>query len=113
LFVVYQADTGAAKAAGKAGQRLVYSSSDAGEADMQRQFELLDDQLRAQVPPDRSIYLDHLDDPSGLWTQRITEFAAMARVFVVLDPARADYAITLVADRSAPEGVRLVAKPLR
>lgn len=113
LVAVGLADLGAAKATLSGMARLVVPSRSAGDRALERQFDLLRDQLQAQVPPDHSIYLDHLDDPSNLWTQRIAEFAAMTRIYLVSDPARADFAVTLVPDSSAPEGIRLVAKPSR
>jgi hypothetical protein len=65
-------------------------------------------QLRAQVPPGRSIYLDLPNDPSGLWTQRIGEFAAMSRLYLTGDRADADRVVSLAADASSPYGVRLL-----
>jgi hypothetical protein len=113
LVAVGLADLGAANATLSAVARLVVPSRSAGDRALERQFDLLRDQLRAQVPPDHSIYLDHLDDPSNLWTQRIAEFAAMTRIYLVIDPTQADFAVTLVHDSSAPKGIRLVAKPSR
>jgi len=113
LFAVYRADAGAVKAAGLAARLILRPAHDADQRAEQRQFDLVRDELAAQVPPDHAIYLDHLDDPSGLWTQRLIEFAAMARLALVGDPGQADYAVTLVPDQSAPQGLRLLARKLR
>ena len=113
LFAVYRADAGAVKATGLAARLVLRPAHAAGQRAEQRQFDLIRDELAAQVPPDNAIYLDHLNDPSGLWTQRLAEFAAMARLPLVGDPALADYAVTLVPDPSAPQGLRLVARKLR
>jgi hypothetical protein len=113
LFVVYRADFGAVKATGKVANQVAHPTAYDQDAGLKRQFTLLIDELRSQVPTGHSIYLDHLNDPTGLWTQRIVEFAAMARILVVPDAAHADYAVTIVPDGSAPSGVRLVARPVR
>jgi hypothetical protein len=113
LFAVYRADAGAFKAAGQAARLFLRPDRSSDGWKQQRQFDLIRDQLRAQVPPDHTIYRDHLNDPSGLWTQRLAEFATMARLHLTDDPAHADYAVTLVPDRSAPQGLRLVARKLR
>ena len=113
VFAAYRADAGAVKAAGLAARLFLRPARAVDARAEQRQFDLTRDELTAQVPPDHSIYLDHLDDPGSLWTQRLGEFAAMARVHLVSDPALADYAVTLVPDPSAPERLRLVARKLR
>ena len=113
LFAVYRADAGAFKAAGQSARLFLSPEQSAPQRAQQRQFDLFRDQLRAQVPPDHTIYRDHLNDPSGLWTQRLAEFATMARLHLTDDPARADYAVTLVPDKSAPQGLRLVARKLQ
>jgi hypothetical protein len=77
------------------------------------EFDLMREQLHDQVPPDHSIYMDVRDDWSGLWTQRIGEFAAMSRLHVVADRADADYVVSLGRDPSAPMGVRIVAEAAR
>jgi hypothetical protein len=66
-------------------------------------------QLRAQVPPGHSIYVD-VPDPTSAWTQRLPEFAAMSGLTVATDRARADYDVTVTW---IPGGVRLTARPLR
>ena len=113
LFAIYRADAGGVKAAGLAARLFLRPAHVADQRAEQRQFDLIRDELAARVPPDNAIYLDHLNDPSNLWTQRLGEFAAMAHVQLVGDPALADYAVTLVPDQSAPQGLRLVARKVR
>jgi hypothetical protein len=112
LFAAYRADAGAVKADGLAAALFLRPQRSADGRAEQREFVLVREQLRAQVPPNDSIYLDHLNDPSRLWAQRLAEFAAMLRVHVTDDPAKADYAVTLVPEPSAPRGLRLVARRL-
>jgi hypothetical protein len=110
LFVIYHADAGAWNStwAGSWGRGAANQTRP-----LESQFERLRVQLRSQVPPDHTIYLDISTEPSDLWIQRIGEFAAMSRLHTVTDRVRADYVVTLTPDASAPAGVRLVARPVR
>jgi hypothetical protein len=110
LFVIYHADAGAWNStwAGSWGRGVANQTRP-----LESQFERLRVQLRSQVPPDHTIYLDISNEPSDLWIQRIGEFAAMSRLHTVTDRVRADYVVTLTTDASAPAGVRLVARPVR
>jgi hypothetical protein len=111
LFVVGRAAVGAWNATWSASV-LVSSSAPPADQDLKDEFDLLRFQLRAQVPSDASFYVD-MYDPTGLWRQRLAEFAAMSRMYVVTDPAQADYTVTLVTDPSAHGGIRLVARKVR
>jgi hypothetical protein len=109
LFAIYRADRGAWNASWQA----TFGAKTASQnKPLQVQFDRLRDQLRTQVPPDHTIYVDIPND-AGLWTQRIGEFAAMSRLYLVSDRAQADYVITLTSDPSAPMGVRIVAHAAR
>jgi hypothetical protein len=108
--VIYRADMGAWNASRQAtfGRRTASQNRP-----VQLQFERLRAQLQSQVPPGDTIYLDLPNDSSGLWRQRLVEFAAMSRLYLAADRARADYVITLTSDPSAPEGLRLLAQAAR
>lgn len=110
LVVIYRADAGAWHASREAVGGVRAASHDQA---LELQFERVREQLQGQVPRDHTIYLDLPNDPSGLWKQRIGEFAAMSRLYLVSDRAKADYVVTLATDPSAPDGVRLVARPAR
>jgi len=110
LFAIYRADRGAWNASWQA----TFGAKTASESKpLQVQFDRMRDQLRNQVPPDHTIYVDIPNDVSGLWTQRIGEFAAMSRLYVVSDRAQADYVVTLTSDPTAPMGVRIAAEGTR
>ena len=110
LFAIYWAERGAWNASWQA---TIAAKAASQSKPIQLQFDRMRDQLRNQVPPDHTIYVDIPNDWSGLWTQRIGEFAAMSRLYLVSDRAQADTVVTLASDPTAPMGVRIAAEGTR
>ncbi|MCP2326642.1 hypothetical protein HDA40_005149 [Hamadaea flava] len=81
-----------------------------GENQTRRQFERIQADLIAGVPPREVVYVP---GPGTLWGQRLLEFAAIGDIAVTADPAQADLIATVVADTSAPLKVRLVLEAAR
>jgi hypothetical protein len=99
---------GAAGAFTATRQSVVHPAGVTADKLLKVQMESVQRQLSAQVPARSTIYFSK--NNSSLWQQRIVEFATMDGIIVVLDPARAEFRLSLVKTTAAESagGLRLV-----